>query len=248
MLSKLLSAAEEASRSGGLHQLDYPFWPSEETTSDDMLISRGGTCARTLLLSTRMAASSLSSHLNAPASSSRRIHGLKPFFPQLLSYSPFLSRPSLFSSLASVDSNKLHKKSNHPVAALLEIGGVKIAKDGTFLFVFSIYLRQFLKKKRERSLFCSFLDLFGFFWLMGQMLSGKAIPQTMCQTVYFRRSVCNYIEGTTIRLEYWRMPSMSISTPVIPPSSSNLITFVPLFPCSRYICCSLYRFFWPLNV
>lgn len=162
MLSKLLSAAEEASRSGGLHQLDYPFWPSEETTSDDMLISRGGTCARTLLLSTRMAASSLSSHLNAPASSSRRIHGLKPFFPQLLSYSPFLSRPSLFSSLASVDSNKLHKKSNHPVAALLEIGGVKIAKDGTFLFVFSIYLRQILKKKREK-----FILLFSWFiWVL----------------------------------------------------------------------------------
>lgn len=164
-----------------------------------MLISRGGTCARTLLLSTRMAASSLSSHLSAPASSSLRIHGLKPFFPQVLSYSPFLSRASLFSSLASVDSNKLHKKSNPPVAALLEIGGVKIAKDGTFLFVFSIFLPQILKKK---SLFCSFLDLFGFFCLMGQMLSGKAIPQTMCQTVYFRRSVCNYIEGTTIRLEY----------------------------------------------
>ncbi|KAG6475743.1 phenylalanine--tRNA ligase, chloroplastic/mitochondrial-like [Zingiber officinale] len=95
-----------------------------------MLISRGGTCARALLLlSTRMAASSISSNLIAPASASRRIHGSKPFSAQLLSYPPFLSRASLFSSHASVHSNKVHKKSNSRVAALLEIGGVKIAKD-----------------------------------------------------------------------------------------------------------------------
>ncbi|WOL18860.1 phenylalanine--tRNA ligase, chloroplastic/mitochondrial [Canna indica] len=93
------------------------------------------TCARALLLSIRntipMAASPLFSHLKPPSSSSplpHRIHGPKPF-PQVLSSSSSYSGRSPFSSLASVSSSKPHKRIKPPVAALHEIGGVKIAKD-----------------------------------------------------------------------------------------------------------------------
>ncbi|CAL9074864.1 phenylalanine--tRNA ligase, chloroplastic/mitochondrial-like isoform X2 [Musa acuminata AAA Group] len=83
-----------------------------------MLIRRI-TCARALPLSIPMATSPLFSHLKPPSPSS-------PLPPRVLSS----SRSFPFSSLASASPSKpSSKRANPPIAALVEVGGVKIAKD-----------------------------------------------------------------------------------------------------------------------
>lgn len=61
------------------------------------------------------------------------------------------------------------------------------------------------------------------------------IPQTMSLMQSSQNLECNYTDGISIRLAFWRMPSMTILMPIIPTNLKNLKIFVRLFPWKRYV-------------